>query len=465
LEGGKYTWSNNQVHPTLEKLDRVLMSREWELLFPTVVGWLLPRELSNHNPIVVSTQTCNQSNKRDFRFEVSWMKHPDFLSMVSRIWSEYTRDRTALDKVLFKLKKVKISRKGWGFNLASSKKQRKNQIQRDIRELEIVEENETLSDDQIKNRIELKTELFHILDEELYWYKRSHETLLLKGDSNTEYFHRIANGKKRKQSIFSMKDGADTIFRTDNRIKHATDYYKKLFGPREGNNFGLEPSPWSPGESVTNQENEELSKPFHEDEIKEALYQMEKNKAVGPDGFPIEFYQHCWEVIKGDIIDMFHEFYAGSLDIKRLNYGIITLLPKVKDAGKIQQFRSICLLNCLYKWFTKCLTLRLQVVADRIIHKSQAAFLPGRNIMNNILALHEILHEAKGRRKEGIVLKVDFEKAYDKVHWGFLLQCLMMRGFCGKWCDWIKMVLFGGTVAVKINNKVGPYFQSKKGVS
>jgi hypothetical protein len=126
---------------------------------------------------VVSTQTCNQSNKRDFRFEVSWMKHPDFLPMVSRIWSEYTRDRTVLDKVLFKLKKVKRSLKGWGFNLAGSKKQRKNQIQRDIRELEIVEENGILSDDQIKNRIELKIELFHILDEEeLYWYKRSHET-------------------------------------------------------------------------------------------------------------------------------------------------------------------------------------------------------------------------------------------------------------------------------------------------
>lgn len=104
------------------------------------------------------------------------------------------------------------------------------------------------------------------------------------------------------------------------------------------------------------------------------------------------------------------------------------------------------------------------MVADRIIHKSQAVFLPGRNITNNILALHEILHETKGRRKEGIVLKLDFEKGYDKVHWGFLLQCLMMRGFCEKWCDWIKMVLFGGTVAVKINNKVGLYFQSKKGV-
>jgi hypothetical protein len=98
---------------------------------------------------------------------VSWMKHPDFLPMVSRIWSEYTRDRTVLDKVLFKLKKVKRSLKGWGFNLAGSKKQRKNQIQRDIRELEIVEENGILSDDQIKNRIELKLNYF------IFWMRRS----------------------------------------------------------------------------------------------------------------------------------------------------------------------------------------------------------------------------------------------------------------------------------------------------
>jgi hypothetical protein len=56
---------------------------------------------------------------------------------------------------------------------------------------------------------------------------------LLKGDSNTEYFHRIANEEKRKQSIFSMKDGADTISGSDNLIKYATNYYKKLFDPGE----------------------------------------------------------------------------------------------------------------------------------------------------------------------------------------------------------------------------------------
>jgi hypothetical protein len=97
---------------------------------------------------------------------------------------------------------------------------------------------------------------------------------------------------------------------------------------------------------------------------------MEKNKVAGPDGYPIEFYQGSWNFIKGDIVDMFNDFYQKKLDIKRINYGTITLLPKVKDATKIQQYRPICLLNCIYKWFTKVLTSRLEKVAGRLIHST-----------------------------------------------------------------------------------------------
>jgi hypothetical protein len=63
---------------------------------------------------------------------------------------------------------------------------------------------------------------------------------------------------------------------------------------------------------------------------------MEKNKVVGPDGIPIEFYQTCWGVIKGDILDLFRKFYEGSTYINRLNYGTITLLPKTKEVVRIQ---------------------------------------------------------------------------------------------------------------------------------
>jgi hypothetical protein len=74
------------------------------------------------------------------------------------------------------------------------------------------------------------------------------------------------------------------------------------------------------------------------------------------------------------MMDLFYDFYLGRLDVKRINYGIITLLPKVKNAKNIQQFRPICLLNYIYKWITMCLTIRLESVVGRIIHKSQIAF-------------------------------------------------------------------------------------------
>jgi len=98
------------------------------------------------------------------------------------------------------------------------------------------------------------------------------------------------------------------------------------------------------------------------------------------------------------------------------------LLPKVADAAKIQQFRPICLSNCLYKWITKVLILRIAPYAKRLIDIAQFAFMQERNIMNGMMALHEILHETKHRKEVGVVLKLDFEKAYDKVNWGFMID-------------------------------------------
>jgi hypothetical protein len=167
---------------------------------------------------------------------------------------------------------------------------------------------------------------------------------------------------------------------------------------------------WSVEDKLTSQENSELTKPFQEDEIKQALFLMERNKAAWPDGIPIEFYQSCWDFIREDIVQMFGDLYTGKLDVKRLNYGLITLLPKVKHAIRIQQYRSICLLNCIYNWITKLLTLRLEKVVGRILHQAQTGFVQGRNIMNNVMALHEIPHETKKRGETGTVLKLDFEK-------------------------------------------------------
>lgn len=231
---------------------------------------------------------------------------------------------------------------------------------------------------------------------------------MLKGDNNTSYFHKIANGRRRKNTVITLENNGETIEGDENLLKHATEYYTTLFGPEEDHNIHIDQSLWEELEQVTNQDNEALCRPFSESEIKDALFQMEKNKAARPDKIPIEFYQCCWNIIKNDIIQLFADFYEGRVDICKFNYGIITLLPKVSDVARIQQFRPICLLNCLYKLITKTLTLRLEKVADKLIHSNQTAFMKGRNIMSGIMILHEILHETKRKKQTGVILKLDF---------------------------------------------------------
>ena len=215
---------------------------------------------------------------------------------------------------------------------------------------------------------------------------------------------------------------------------------------------------------VTEDENNLLIAPFTEKEIKEAVFQMEHNKSPGSDGFPAEFYQVFQEIIKADLISLFMEFHEERLPIYSLNFGVITLLPKIKEATKIQQYRPICLLNVSFKIFTKVATNRLMGVANKVVQPSQIAFMPGRNIMEGVVILHETIHELHTKKLNGVVLKIDFEKAYDKVKWPFLQQTLRMKGFGSQWCKWVENFVTGGSVGIKINDDIGHYFQTKKGL-
>ncbi|WVZ54093.1 hypothetical protein U9M48_004953 [Paspalum notatum var. saurae] len=147
---------------------------------------------------------------------------------------------------------------------------------------------------------------------------------------------------------------------------------------------------------------------------------------------------------------LFGEFHKGNLALNRLNFGNIILIPKVGEASKIQQYRPICLLNVSFKIFTKVATNRIVKVAHKIIRPSQTAFLPGRNIMEGVVNLN------------GVIFKIDFEKAYDKVRWDFLQQTLRMKGFSATWCNWIKSFVQGGNVAINVNGQSGSYFQTRK---
>jgi hypothetical protein len=105
-------------------------------------------------------------------------------------------------------------------------------------------------------------------------------------------------------------------------------------------------------------------------------------------------------------------------------------------------------------------TNRISQIAQKVISPSQTSFLPGRNIMKGVIVLHETIHEM--HRKNDLILKIDFEKAYNKVNWPFVQQTLRMKGFSPKWCQWIVSFMEGGHVGVKVNDQVREIFETKK---
>jgi hypothetical protein len=301
-------------------------------------------------------------------------------------------------------------------------------------------------------------------EEELKWYQRAKAKNLLQGDANTQYFHLLANGRHRKTRIFKLQDGNNVIEGDENLKRHITSYYKDLFGPPEASHITLDDSIRGDISQVSVEENQRLTDRFSEEEVKAALFQMEKNKASGPDGFPAEFWQVFWDVIKKDLMAMFDSFYDSLLPIHSINFGTIILIPNSSDTNSIQQYRPICLLNVSFKIFTKVLANRLTTVANKVISPTQSAFLSGRNIMEGVVVLHETLHELHRRQLDGVVFKIDFEKVYDKVKWPFVRQTLRMKGFDDKWCAWVDAIMKKGHVAIKVNNYTGNTFETKKGL-
>lgn len=179
----------------------------------------------------------------------------------------------------------------------------------------------------------------------------------------------------------------------ENLRTYISEYYKKLFGDPEPNSFSIMEEMNLDISQVSAMENTILTSPFFEKEVLDAISSMEHNKASGPDGFPAEFYQTFWAVIKGDLMALFAQLQTDELPLHKLNFGVVTLLPKKENAIQIQQYMPICLLNIIFKIFTKVVTNRISVIAHKVIRPTQTDFMPGRHILEGVVIFHEAIHE------------------------------------------------------------------------
>lgn len=185
ISGGKYTWTNNQAHPTLEKLDRIVMSETWEDLFPLVSVRKLVREIADHNPLLLSSgeEGRDAPKPREFWFDLSWIKDDKFIPAVSRIWSRLVQSVDPIDILNIKLKRIKTYFKGWGSDKFGRDKKRKEELRNELAHLEELEEEGPLSPELYNKKVDVDFELHELLvNEEIYWLQQSHERWLLKGD-------------------------------------------------------------------------------------------------------------------------------------------------------------------------------------------------------------------------------------------------------------------------------------------
>lgn len=103
-------------------------------------------------------------------------------------------------------------------------------------------------------------------------------------------------------------------------------------------------------------------------------------------------------------------------------------------------------------------------LADRITHPNQSAFTQGRYILDGVFVFHEILHEVRSKRQKAVFLKIDFHKAYDMVHWSFLQEVLLHKGFDDRWVTRVMQMASSGRTTVNINGEICPFFPTLCGV-
>jgi hypothetical protein len=207
-----------------------------------------------------------------------------------------------------------------------------------------------------------------------------------------------------------------------------------------------------------------LLRSFLPEELDQVLKETKTDTALGPDGLPVVFFKYFWDTAKPLVLQLLNGFALGLVDVYRLNFGILSLIPKVPGADDIKQFRPIALINVIFKLISKAYAIRLSLVAHHIISSSQSAFIKGQHIHDGALALHEIAHELRVKKTRAMILKLDFEKAYDRVSWSFLRDVLVRKGFESGVVHHLMQLVTGGQTAISINGEIGPYFRNKRGV-
>lgn len=212
--------------------------------------------------------------------------------------------------------------------------------------------------------------------------------------------------------------------------------------------------------------NEALCAVPKEAKIWDVVKNLGSMKALGPDGFSTIFFQQFWRITKMEVIGTVRKFFQSGYLLKELKYTHIVRIPKIENPTLVSHYCLISLCNVTYKIISKLLANQLKVVIHKLISKSQSAFVLGQRIQDNIILVNEIMHTFKKKRGRGglMALKVDTEKAYDKVNWSFLMEIMRCCGFSQFWRHMIFQFISTPLFSILLNGSPFGFFQSQRGL-
>ncbi|GKB13443.1 RNA-directed DNA polymerase, eukaryota, reverse transcriptase zinc-binding domain protein [Tanacetum coccineum] len=440
--GFQFTWTKSLKNPKckiLKKLDRILVNDEFMQKFQSAHGVFLPYMISYHSPAVLHIKNGVPKKKSSFRFNNFVVEKPEFLKLVDEAWREEMQG-CYMYKIVKKLKKLKgpLKKLSWSkgnvFENVSKLKEKLSNVQAHV--------DKNPHDEKLKiEAVNTLNEFVEASKDELNMLQQKTKIKWLnEGDKNTAFFHGILKSRRSKSRVEVIKNEDGVSFEGEDVNIQFVKHFESFFG-KVDNTSCINESMFK--KKLSNEDARSMISEVTDKEIKEAMFDIDSNKASGPGGFTSEFFKRVWDIIGMEVCLAIKEFFYNGKLLGEVNSTLIALIPKVNSPSKISEFRPISCCNVIYKCISKILTNRIKSGLDKIVHINQSAFIPGRHIQDNILIAQELLRGYN--RKNGskrCAMQIDIQKAYDTVSWSFLEDTLGNFGFHRKMGDPMSPYLF-----------------------
>ena len=303
-------------------------------------------------------------------------------------------------------------------------------------------------------------------DEEMLWFQKSRLEAISDGDRNTRYFHLSTIIRRRRNTVDALLDESGCWITDVEQVKGMViSFWKQLFQEEQSSEVP-EPLLRDYFPDISAMDREKLSRPFSPCEVFAALQDMQPFKAPGPDGFQQVFYQRFWNLVQPSVTQLVGDVLAGRAFPEGLNDAFLVLIPKVESPSRPNQFRPIGLCNIVYKLVTKVIVNRIKPILSSLISPTQCSFVPKRQITDNVIIVQEMLHSMRYKQgKRGyMMIKIDFEKAYDRLRWSFIRDTLLELRLPQLMVDVVMNCIESAKLSVLWNGEPMETFQPSRGI-